>query len=999
MHATPNTLARVRRVLDEMVRPAVLGARVPFHVDATPERPDAVGHDAAHHEPIHPFAIGEPWGRAWHTRWFRLRGTVPAGWAPGSVVAHVDLGFSAAQPGFQAEGLVWRNGRVLHAVQPDRRLVHLDDATGLVPVELWIEAVAYPWVFEHGFRPTPVGDPATAGDEPRYRLVTAELAEHRAEVAQLALELDTVVDLVGTLDATHPMRAQALVALDAAVLAVRPDDVPGSTATARAALAPLLARPAAPGAHRIVATGHAHLDTAWLWPVSETRRKAVRTFANAVDLLDRNPDHRVVVSQAQHYAWVEADAPALFERVKALVAEGRWEPAGGMWVETDLNLPAGESLLRQFLHGQRAFAGWFGRPCPGAFLPDDFGYPGTLPQLVRHGGCSWFFTQKLSWNDTNRVPHHTFWWEGTDGSRVLAHMSPIETYNSTLEPHELAHAVRTFTDHAVSGSSLACFGHGDGGGGATDEMIRRSRLVRDWEPVPRVELGTVAGFFAGVERDEGDRLATWVGELYFELHRGTASSQVKTKQGNRAAERALHELELWSVTLGRPHDAELDALWKRVLVQQFHDILPGSSVAWVHQEAEAELAAVVAEAGALTAGLVGDDGGPVVLNPAPVRVRGVVEVAGAPRWVDAAAFGAATGDGELPAGVEPVVVEPYAFDNGIVRVAWDEDGHVRSFVHHASGRDVVPPHRAGNVLRVLRDRPGMWDAWDVDRADADTAGEELVDAVSVRVVERSPLRAVLRVERGHGSSTIVQTVALTAGTARLDATVDVDWHEDGRRLQVVWPVDVRATEATCGAPFGHVRRPRHANTSWDVARFEVCAHRYAHVAEHGFGVALLADGPHGVDVRGDALRMTLLRAPSFPDPTADRGRHHLSYAVWPHAGEAFAAGLEDEAQRIAHPVRTGSTSPAAPTVVLDAPGALVSAVKHAADGSGDVIVRVWESRGGRARGALRAGPLLDAAWRTNALEDPGDALDVVDGAVAVTLAPFEVATFRLRRGK
>ncbi len=998
MHQPPNTLARVRRVLDELVRPSVLGPGVPFDVEATAERPDAIGFVAAQAEPRSPFVVGSPWGRAWNTRWFRLRGTVPTGWVSGSVVAHIDLGFNAAQPGFQAEGLVWRDGRVLHAVQPDRRLVHLDDLGPGDRVELWVEAVAYPWVFEHGFRPTTVGDQRTAAVEPRYRLVTAELAEHRPEVDELVLELGTVVDLVGTLGADHPMRSQALSALDAAVLAVRPDDPVGSAPAARAALAPLLARPAAPGAHRIVATGHAHLDTAWLWPVSETRRKAVRTFANALDLLDRHPDHRVVVSQAQHYAWVAEDAPELFERVKAQVAAGRWEPAGGMWVETDLNLPAGESLLRQFLHGQRAFERWFGRRCPGAFLPDDFGYPGSFPQLVRHGGCSWFFTQKLSWNDTNRVPHHTFWWEGIDGSRVLAHMSPVETYNSTLEPHELAHAVRTFTDHAVSASSLACFGHGDGGGGATDEMIRRSRLVADWEPVPRVALGTVAGFFADVEQADGDRLATWVGELYFELHRGTASSQVATKQGNRACERLLHELELWSVARGRPLVDELDELWQAVLVQQFHDILPGSSIAWVHREAVEAFAAVAAAAEGRVCELVGAPGGPVLLNPAPVPVCGVVDAGGGPVWVELPAFGGGA-PSPRPDRVAPVRVDGRSFDNGLVRLAWDEAGHVVSLVLLPSERDVVPPGRRANVLRVLRDRPGMWDAWDVDLADAATDGEELTAAVSVAVVDASPLRATLRVERVVGASRVVQTLTVSAGSARVDGAVEVDWHEDGRRLQLVWPVDVRAAEATCGTQFGHVRRPRHANTSWDAARFEVCAHRYVHAAEHGFGVALLADGPHGHDVRGDALRMTIVRAPSFPDPTADRGRHRVEYAVWAHVGEAFAAGLEDEAHRIAHPVRGAATAPLQPVVVVDAPGVLASAVKHAADGSGDVVVRVWESRGGRAWGTLRLAGGVTNAWRSDALEGAGEVLAVVDGAVPVALAPFEVATFRLRRGK
>lgn len=1005
MHRPPNTVLRARRLLDEVVRPAVLGRRVPFTLTATDEHLAPMSVDEAVKAPVAPFTVGERWGRAWHSRWFRLQATLPADWPAAATVARIDLGFSPAQPGFQAEGLVWRDGRVLHAVQPDRRLVHLPDVAAGAEVELWLEAVGYPWIFQHGFRPTPQGDPRTASPEPLHTFRAAELAVHCADVDDLALELALVLDLVDALDDREPMRARALHALDAAVAALDLRDPAASAPAALAALAPLLARRAAPGGHRIVATGHAHLDTAWLWPVAETRRKALRTFANAVALLDRHPDHHVTVSQAQHYAWIEADAPELFARVKELQAAGRWEAVGGMWVETDLNLPSGESLARQFVHGQQAFTGWFGRPCPGAFLPDDFGYPGSFPQLARLAGCDWFFTQKLSWNDTNKPPHHTFWWQGIDGSRVLAHMSPIETYNSLLVPSELLHAERTFADHAVSDASLACFGHGDGGGGATDEMIRRARLVADWEPVPRVQFGGADEFFAGELARPAEAWPVWVGELYFELHRGTASTQVGTKQGNRRAEQLLHEAELWAATAGADLGADLARWWRTVLTQQFHDILPGSSIAWVHRDAEETLAAVAAEIDATLAALLGSPGADAapddvrVANPAPVPVEAVVELDGQVVWAEAPALGRGTVAAELPIEVVPVSVDENVIGNGLVRLVYDDDGAVTSLVLLSSGRELLPEGERGNTLRLLRDQPAQWDAWDVDLADRDLA-EVLPRPERVAVVEATPLRAVLEVETAFGSSRAVQRVIVSAGSDVVEVELDVAWHEDARRLQVVWPVDVHASEATCGIQFGHVRRPRHGNTSWDVARFEVCAHRYVHVGEHGFGVALLADGPHGYDVGGDALRLTLVRAPSFPDPTADRGRHRIRYAVWAHDGEAFEMGLEDVAHRRAHPPRavTAADAPGAPVVRLDAPGALVSAVKPAEDGSGDLVVRVWETRGGRAVGAL----LVDRAvraWWCDLLEAPQDEVPVVhdDGAIAVALRPFQIATYRVQR--
>jgi alpha-mannosidase len=337
-----------------------------------------------------------------------------------------------------------------------------------------------------------------------------------------------------------------------------------------------------PAAHRISATGHAHLDTAWLWPIRETRRKVVRTFANALSLLKTNPDYVFCHSQAQHYAWVAEDAPEVFEEVKRFVALGRWEIVGGMWVETDLNLPSGESLLRQLVQGQRSFQEWFNTTCRGAFLPDDFGYPAGLPQIVAHAGCEWFFTQKLSWNETNKMPHHSFWWEGLDGTKVFAHFSPIDTYNALLLPSQLRFAEHNYRDHAGSSHSLVLYGHGDGGGGPTQTRIERGRLAHDLDQVPRVTFDKVDHFFTQLMDEYQDRAPVWNGEMYFEKHRGTYSTQLGTKQGNRWSERLLHELELWSAAVGfRP--TTIDELWQRVLTQQFHDIIPGSSIAWVHQ--------------------------------------------------------------------------------------------------------------------------------------------------------------------------------------------------------------------------------------------------------------------------------------------------------------------------------------------------------------------------------------------------------------------------------
>lgn len=1016
-HLAP-TAQRARRLLDHRLRPLAVSPSEPLAVSAATPVFEPVPLTEAEGFAFEPFDVGSPWGLPWHTTWFRLRGRVPEEWSGHTFVLHLDLGFSGRSDGFQAEGLVYHDGRLLHAVQPDRRLVLLDAAAG-ADVDLLVEAASNPIMSDDPgdvtYRPTAMGDPATAPQRPLYVLRRAELGVLQPDVEALALDVHLALDLLLGLPADDPLVARLVVALEQAIAAVDLDDVAGTAAVAREPLSEVFSVPAAPGQHRLVGVGHAHLDTAWLWPVRETRRKVVRTVANALDLLDRYPEHRFAHSQAQHYAWLEADRPDLFERVREHVAARRWEPVGGMWVEADLNSSGGEALVRQLLHGQRAFERWFGRRCTGGFLPDDFGYPAALPQLLHRAGCRWFFTQKLSWNETNRFPHHTFWWEGLDGSRVLTHFSPVETYNATLMPSQLRFAAANFADHGGASSSLLCFGHGDGGGGPTATMLERARRLANVQGLPRLEIGTVEGFFAETEDEYGALAATWVGEMYLEKHRGTFSSQVGTKQAMARAERLLREAELWSVSSVEWPADELDGLWKRLLTQQFHDILPGSSIAWVHQDAERELAEVADAAEALVErSLSGTE--TAIANPAPFRTSGVVVLPGgapSPEGAQALADGRLAVPVDLPAlaavGISEASVPPPAavvverhgdrvtVDNGLVRLAWDAGGRLVEHTDLRAGRAVAPVDRVAGGLVLRADQPAEYDAWDIDEPDARRAGVAVEPDGPATVVDHGPLVVTVRVSAAAGRSRFTHDVTVTAGSARVDHVLDARWHEDERRLSFELATDVHAREATCGVQFGHVRRPRHHNTSWDAARFETCAHRYVHVGERGFGVALVAAGPRGVDVRGDRLGITLLRSPRYPDPAADRGRRRVEWSVWSHTGDPFDAGLEAVAHQVAHPVRWAGRVVAA-IVVHDLP-AVVEAVKCAEDGSGDVVVRIWEPHGGRATGRLVvAGLATSAAHACNLLEDHEQPLAVDDGRVSLHLRPFEIATVRLRGG-
>lgn len=1000
---TAPAMQRVRRLLNECIRPAVLTDHVPFSVEATDEIFEIIPYHDAVSLPRQAFDIGTVWGKPWHTRWFRLVATVPESHAGDNTVASIDLGFDGRYDGFQVEGLVWRDGRIVHAVQPDRRLVRLGRLSAGDIVELWVEGSATPVIAGHasGYGPTPLGDPATAGETPRYQLRKAHLALFDDDVHQLVLTMHAAIDLTLDLPDDAPQRARLFDAFERVGNVVDRHDVSGSASTARRELDRVFQAGKSPAEHRIIATGHAHLDTAWLWPIRETRRKVIRTFANAIDLLRRNPDVVYCHSQAQHYAWVAELAPELFDEVRRLVAEGRWEVVGGMWVETDLNLPSGESLLRQMVHGQRSFREWFGVTCDGAFLPDDFGYPGGLPQIVAHCGARWFFTQKLSWNETNKFPHHTFWWEGIDGTRVFAHFSPIDSYNAVLTPSQLRFASRNFLDHRGASSSLALFGHGDGGGGPTQDMIDRGRLSVGLDGVPGVTFGRIDEFYADAEAEYGSRAAVWVGEMYFEKHRGTYSSQIGTKQGNRRSEQLLHELEVWSASTG-VKDSTIDAMWQRVLTQQFHDIIPGSSIAWVHDDAErehAEVASAVEERLALVLATEAD-GSSWVVNSAPVAVHGVVEVNGEPRWFEAEALTAVESSGKSAPGSPVVVnVDPatgsICLSNGEVIAAIDASGHISTLT--GGGRDVITRGATtGFVLR--RDTPAEYDAWDIDMDDANSPASPLVTAIAPRVVESGPLRAVVETvfATASGSSSFVVRHVLEAGSAQLRVVLDADWNERELRCQFVLPTAVFARRAVCGTQFGHVDRPRMANTSWDVAMFEVCAHRYVHVSEPGLGVAILADGPRGYDIRGDELKLTLLRSPSFPDPNADAGQQHIEWSL--SVDDGSRSNLEKIAARNAHPVRVVGGRPAVTSVGvrLDSDGAQISAVKPADDDSGDLVVRLWETRGATSAAHL----VVDRAMtchRCDGLESPIEDVAVDGGSMVLDLRPFEIVTLRVSR--
>jgi alpha-mannosidase len=998
---------RIERFLRERLAPAVYRARQPLEIQAWEAPGEPVPFAEARDADYRPLAIGTPWGRAWGTTWFAVSGEIPAAWRdadgalPAGTVAElvIDLGFTAGQSGFQCEALVWnREGAPIKGVSPFNNATPAAiDAHGRVDV--LVEAASNPDVGSlFTFEPTHLGDPATAGDAPLYTLRDMSIGLRDLAVWELLQDFRLLHGLIAELDATSARRATLVEAMDAAIDAVDPGNVAGTAQAGRDVLAPLMAAPAASSAHVLHAVGHAHIDSAWLWPVRETARKVSRTFSNVLSLMDEDPEFVFASSSAQQFAWMKEHYPALWERLKARVAEGRFVPVGGMWVESDTNMVGGEAMARQFVEGKTFFLEEFGIDTEEVWLPDSFGYSGALPQIMKAAGARWFLTQKISWNETNRIPHHTFRWEGIDGSRIFTHFPPVDKYNSEVSAADLAHAERNFADKGRARTSLLPYGFGDGGGGPTREMTATIARTHSLEGAPIVKHSTPREFFETAEAEYADP-AVWAGELYLEFHRGTYTSQLRTKQGNRRSEHLLREAELWAATAtvrtGAVYPADtFQRLWRLVLLQQFHDILPGTSVAWVHRDAERNYAAIAAELEQVIAdslrALVGEGDRTLVANAAP-HAR-----AGAPALGIAAAPGAhdvtprAEGDG-------------FVLDNGVVHAVIDGRGLLISLVEVASGREVVPAGQAAGLFEVFRDTPTQWDAWDID----ETYRRHATPLDSADVV-RVDGDAVV-VERRTGDSTIVTRLALAAGSRTVRLSLDVDWHEQQKLLKLGVPVDVHTDRAASEIQFGHIVRPTHTNTSWDAARFETAAHRWVRVAEPSFGVAVTNDSTYGHDITRHAreaggtyslVRLSIIRSAMFPDPGQDQGAHHLEVGIVVGAEVVDAVA---EGYRTNLPVRTVTDAAAesvVPLVAIDEPGVVVEAIKLAQDGSGDVVVRLYEALGQRVHARLEAGFDVTGVAETDLLEREVDAAavsSVSGGAVELDLRPFQLVTLRLKR--
>ncbi len=1031
---TELTNRRIASFLEHQLRPLIFGESAPLKIEIN-ENPCEYQVDAEK-GPWKEVKKGHAYGPAYKIFWFRLSGKVPDSFEgkPVSVVAEVG-----------GERTVWKDNSPWCGVDVEHSDFGWIEGSAIAgagaPGKAGQEVVYYIQAYTRNSETTVHGKekPRSATTETVDR---AELVIVNPEIKDLAYDVDFAHNLLQTIDQQDPSHTTILRALNDVANTFDGENlesIPRCRKIVKDALASLDGQIK----HTLVPIGHAHLDTAWLWPLDITHKKMAHTTAIQLGLLERYPEYVFAHSQASQYEWVENEYPALFERIKEAVARGQWEPIGSMWVEADCNLTGSESLVRQFLYGKRYFREKFNFETHDMWLPDVFGYSAALPQILAKFNIKYFLTQKISWNQFNKFPHHTFWWQGIDGTRVWTHFPPADTYNSSCEPKEVIYAVKNYKDHARSDQSLYVFGFGDGGGGPTErhlEFLRRGRQAPNY---PEVASGRKAIDFFRDAKAKSKDLMTWVGELYLELHRGTYTSQAANKKGNRVSEFLLRDAELLSCfTPEFPEDypaAELEAAWKLVLLNQFHDIIPGSSVREVYVDSDRDYAAIAEVGNKVVANTLEKIGNALdtkgMSRPVALFQNSTMVSQGEIPWAEETApnsivtaeevvpvqlveeFGERKLIFPTPSGALSTVVvgdlsdasapskmklksSNRRIENTELSVRFDNNGNIASILSLDDGTEFLEPGKLGNVFQIFEDKPLFWSAWDVDAFALET-GQDLLRSESFEIVEKGPVRVAAEIVKRFGKSTIKQRISL-GPTPGIRFDTEIDWQEEDKMLKVAFPINVNAARATYEIQFGNVERATHVNTSWDMAKFEVCAQKWVDVSEGDQGVALLNDCKYGHDIRGNLMRLTLLRSPKAPDPLCDMGIHRFSYSIVPHYGPYNYAGIVQAAYAFNAPVRhaflqshDGTEGSLPPLIACEDRNVIIEAVKKAED-SDDLIVRLYECHNGRGRAELSAARTPKSAFLCDLEENEISELEINDGLVGFDYKPFEIITIKLK---
>ncbi len=979
------------------------------------------------------------WGK-WTTD-FALRTTfdVPADWDDDAPVSlYMPLGESGdfSHP----ESLAYIDGKSYASADRHHHEIQLPD---------WVKDGKTHQLALHGW----TGLGGWQGGTPNTQLFMKEcfVVQIDLPTRELIAVTRVALDVAKLLEDNNPVKGLLFNALDDAYKILDTRDPLGTDAfydSVPAALETLkegIANAGEPMDVDIIGVGHAHIDVAWLWTLGQTRRKVARTFSNVLRLMEQYPDYHFTQSQPQLYKYTEQNYPEIFEGIKERVAEGRWELIGGTWVEPDCNAIGAESLARQFLLGRSYFRKHFGDvDTPVLWLPDTFGYSWALPQLIKQAGMKYFITHKMSWNQYNHMPDQILWWQGIDGTKVLTHflttvgdyggdlLPHATTYNGIVNAYEVINTWNNFRQKQLHNELITAYGYGDGGGGPTREMLENVEQFKNHPGAPRVRTGTVREFMDRLDEEHGDDLPVWNGEFYLEYHRGTLTSQARTKWNNRKSEFLLHDAEFVAsyaaLVAGFEYPYEtLNEAWELVCLNHFHDILPGSSITPVYEDADKDYAAIRKlgetvrdNAIAALAKTVDSSASVIAINPTSFggdrigllddaidgldgaitqSVEGGTLVALsdlAPYSVIGLAQGGGSADDtglSISQDGDTIIME-----NAMIRLTVNGEGELSSIYDLEAEREVLSQDATGNQILAFEDRPMAFDAWDIDIYFEDRT-EAVIDVQSLTIIEEGPVRVGIEVKRNYRSSSIIQRMYLSYNSKRVDFDTEIDWHESHIFLKAAFPVDVLSPTATYEIQWGNVERPTHRNTSWDWAKFETAAQKWGDLSEGNYGVAILNDSKYGYETKHNEIRLSLLKSATSPDPIADQGRHVMTYSLLPHIGdwrgEVIPQAYDLNDPIILRSVDGGDGSDNLESLVsIDAPNVMIETVKQAEDGNG-IIVRLYENHRYRGKFTLKTGFALAEAHHCNLLEENETELEITDNSITMSVRPYQIATLRL----
>ncbi|MGI9550267.1 MAG: alpha-mannosidase, partial [Aurantibacter sp.] len=955
-------------------------------------------------------SIGEKWGEHFDCAWFKLEGQIPQEFSNQPVVALVDLGGEACvynSDGSAIQGITnKRKGFAFDQAEIKKRIPITDKATGGEKVELLLDAGANNIMGVYELDGEVISDGT---------INQAELVIFNHSSWQLFLDYELLFKLAGVLEEHSRHRKLIIYALNEVVNQYG-DGSDANINRCRKILATELNKAANASAMKVSAIGHAHIDIAWLWPLRETVRKAVRSFSTALKMMEEYPDYKFGASQPHLYQMVKDHHPELYQRVKDQVKNNRWECQGGMWVEADCNISSGESLVRQVLYGKKFFKEEFDQDIDNLWLPDVFGYSAALPQILVKSGINFFMTQKISWNQFNRFPHHTFIWKGLDHTEIYSHFLCNDTYNSDCSPDnirmfETANQDTDRTDHA-----LLLYGVGDGGGGPSRKHIERIKRMSDLEDLPKVNMEFARDFFSKSQASARD-LQTWSGELYLEYHRGTLTTQALVKKKNRQLEILIREVEFLFSLFGLeeyPQDS-LERLWKVILLNQFHDIIPGSSINRVYKEcheqydtARNELLGLLAQAESnllrkTPSSLVESENGILVYNSLSWDRDEFLDTPMGRIKLKVPSLGyrvIGPNEKQLADPSTGCTATDESIENELIQVLFDDRGFIKSIYDKEEGREIVADGLPGNIFKLFEDQPITYEAWDVDLYYQETT-PDILELVSRKVLENS--NSVISVIQKFTAPycELEQVISLVPGSKQIDFETTVDWSANQKMLRVEFPLNIKSHQAAFEIQYGHVHRSTHDNTSWEMAQFEVVAHKWADLSQPDYGVALINDCKYGHKIKGNVISLNLLRSPKSPDPQADMHQHSFSYALFPHAHDHIEGKVIQQAYQFNYPLKAISCPSGLEEsqkkfsgVVMDSEQVIIESVKKA-ENQQAVVFRLYEATGAETTIKMTFGKRVVKAWQTNLLEHPEDEIDVIENSIQVHFRPFEINTIML----